>query len=91
MGIVESLIKEIEESKSHPDHVIAIGYSENEMNDIMKDKIIHSSGDGFYVSKIKNLYHVWEPSVTHAIADSAYEDLSCAIARCDYLAKNYKS
>lgn len=33
-------------------------------------------------------YHVWIPGITHSTCDSAYADLSCAVARCNYLAKN---
>jgi len=51
--------------------------------------ILHSQG-GYYVSnegsKLKPAYHVWAPGITHASCDSAYADLSCAVARCDYLA-----
>lgn len=53
--------------------------------------ILHSV-NGYYVSnegsrKSPN-YHVWIPEITHSICDSAYADLSCAVARCTYLAKN---
>jgi len=33
-------------------------------------------------------YHVWVPSVTHADCDSAYDDITLAVCRCDYLAKH---
>lgn len=50
------------------------------------------SVDDYWVSnegtKKNPLYHCWIPDVTHCYCDSAYEDLSCAVARCNYLAKN---
>lgn len=51
--------------------------------------------NGFYVTnegtKSSPLYHVWIPGITCATADSAYKDLSCAIARCKYLNKAIKN
>lgn len=48
--------------------------------------------NGFWVSnegsKQNPSYHVWVPSVTHSTCDSAYQDLSLAICRCNYLATN---
>lgn len=35
-------------------------------------------------------YHVWCNGITHSTCDSAYNDLSLAIARCNYLAKKQK-
>ena len=53
--------------------------------------ILHSI-DNYYVSnegtKNKPNYHVWVPDITHSKCDSAYNNLSLAIARCNYLAKN---
>jgi hypothetical protein len=47
--------------------------------------------NGFWVSnegtKKQPNYHVWVPGITHSTCDSAYNDLSCAVARCNYLAK----
>ena len=47
--------------------------------------------DGYFVTnegtKSKLNYHVWIPGVTHAECDSAYNDLSLAVCRCDYLCK----
>ena len=47
---------------------------------------------GFYVSnegtKQKPNFHVWVPEITHATCDSAYTDISLAVARCNYLAAN---
>lgn len=57
----------------------------------IKIGILHSVG-GYYVSnegtKKNPNYHVWIPGITHADCDSAYEDLSCAFARCNFLAMN---
>ncbi len=53
--------------------------------------ILHSV-DGYYISnegtKTKPSYHVWTPNGTHCIVDSAYNEISIAVARCNYLAKN---
>ena len=53
--------------------------------------ILHSI-NGYWVSnegtKQKPSYHVWIPSLTHSVCDSAYSDLSLAVCRCNYLAKN---
>lgn len=59
----------------------------------MEEIILHEV-NGFYVSnegkaKLPN-YHVWIPNTTHANCDSAYANLSLAVARCNYLAKHYK-
>ena len=53
--------------------------------------ILHSSNE-YWVSnegtKLKPNYHVWIPQVTHSICDSAYDDITIAVARCNYLAKS---
>lgn len=51
-------------------------------------KSIMFSNKGFYVEKIKNLFHVFVPGITHAICDSAYEEKDLAVSRCKYLSKN---
>jgi len=33
-------------------------------------------------------FHVWVPGITHSVCDSAYGDISLAVCRCNYLAKN---
>jgi len=59
----------------------------------IKIGILHSVGN-YYISnegtKIKPNYHVWVPGVTHSTCDSAYNDLSIAVSRCNYLAKRNK-
>lgn len=56
--------------------------------------IIHDV-NGYYVSnegtKSKPNYHVWAPGIIHANCDSAYVDLSCAVARCNFLANKNKN
>lgn len=56
----------------------------------LKLGILHSN-NGFYVSnegsKNNPNYHVWIPTLTHAVCDSAYSDLSLAVCRCEYLAR----
>ena len=48
--------------------------------------------NGYWVSnevtKQNPSYHVWIPSVTHSVCDSAYSDLELAVCRCNYLEKN---
>lgn len=48
-------------------------------------KNIIFSKNGAYVEKIRDLYHVFVPNLTHASCDSAYKDKSIAIERCKYL------
>lgn len=48
-------------------------------------KVLHRN-KGYYVTKCDGLYHVWIVGITHSSCDSAYTDLSLAVARCDYLA-----
>lgn len=63
----------------------------NGTKDDIKIGILHSVG-GYYVSnegtKQSPNYHVWIPGVTHATCDSAYNELSLAVCRCNYIAKN---
>lgn len=62
----------------------------NATTDDLKTGILHSAG-GFYVSnegsKKQPNYHVWVPGITCSSCDSAYNDLSLAVSRCNYLAK----
>lgn len=55
--------------------------------------IIHED-NGFYVpnegTKAKPNFHVWIPGSTHSTCDSAYNEISLAIARCNYLSKRRK-
>jgi len=54
--------------------------------------ILHQN-KGYYVSNEGSVtnpsYHVWRPGITQAKADSAYQELSLAISRCNYLAKTH--
>lgn len=56
---------------------------------IKEEGILHSV-NGYYVSnegtKNKPNYHVWIPGITHAVCDSAYNEISLAVCRCNYLA-----
>ena len=66
-------------------------YEPNGTKEDVKIGILHSV-DGYWVSnegtnKNPN-YHVWIPSITHSVCDSAYNEISLAVARCNYLAKN---
>lgn len=56
-----------------------------------KSKMLHSV-NGYYVTnegtKDEPNFYVWMLNVTHAISDSAYNEITLAVARCNYLAKN---
>lgn len=66
-------------------------YEPNGTPEDIKIGILHDR-DGYYVSnegtKQKPNFHVWIPNVTHAVCDSAYDEISLAVARCNYLHKN---
>ena len=53
--------------------------------------ILHNVND-YYISnegtKQKPNFHVWVPNITCADCDSAYDDITLAVARCNYLAKH---
>ena len=53
--------------------------------------ILHNV-NGYYISnegtKQKPNFHVWVPNITCADCDSAYDDITLAVARCNYLAKH---
>lgn len=53
--------------------------------------ILHNE-NGYYISnegtKQKPKFHVWIPNITCADCDSVYDDISLAVARCNYLAKH---
>ncbi len=63
----------------------------NATPDDLKIGILHEI-DNYYVTnegtKKNPNFHVWVPGVTHSTCDSAYSDLSLAVCRCNYLAKN---
>ena len=51
--------------------------------------IIHENGK-FWVYKLRaDHFQVNAIGVTHSVCESAYEDVSLAISRCDYLAKRF--
>ena len=54
---------------------------------MIKEKdIMHENGK-FWVLRKGGVFYVMVAGVTHSSSDSAYEDLSLAIYRCDYLAR----
>jgi len=65
--------------------------TETDAGEDLKLGILHSRR-GYWVSnegsKSNPSFHVWIPGITHSACDSAYSDLSLAVARCDYLAFN---
>ncbi len=65
-------------------------YIPNGTKEDVKLGILHSM-DGYHVTNegTKELpnFHVWIPDVTHAKCDSAYNDISLAVARCNFLHK----
>lgn len=64
-------------------------YQPNGTPEEIKLNILHSVAD-YYISnegtEANPNYHVWVQGITCASSDSAYNDLSFAIARCNYLA-----
>lgn len=58
----------------------------------MKERDILHENNGYYVAKNKNgLYLVFVPKLTYAESEeTGYEDLSLAVARCNYLAGRNK-
>ena len=66
-------------------------YEPNGTEEEVKLGILHNV-NGYWVSnegtKQKPNYHVCIPSVTHSFCDSDYADVTIAVARCNYLAKN---
>ena len=66
-------------------------YEPNGTNEQVKFGVLHNV-NGYWVSnegtKQKPSYHVWIPSVTHSVCDSAYAELDLAVCRVNYLAKN---
>lgn len=73
--------------------ILADKYAPNGTKEDIENGILHSVG-GHYITNEGNkrnpAYHVWKPKTTHAEADSAYGDISLAVARCNYLAKTHK-
>ena len=66
-------------------------YQPNGTEEDIEIGILHSL-EGYYVSnegtKKEPNYHVWIPNITHATCDSAYSDITLAVARCNYLHEN---
>lgn len=54
-----------------------------------EDDILHER-NGYWVKNDrrsgKQIFTVMRSGLTHSVSDSSYDDLSLAIARCDYLA-----
>lgn len=51
-----------------------------------ENQIKHENGN-FWVLEERKTFTVFRNGFTHATSDSAYDDLSLAVARCNYLAK----
>jgi len=66
-------------------------YEANGTKEDLEIGILHSK-KGYYITnegtKSKPNYHVWIPNFTHAVCDSAYNDISLAVCRCNYLYEN---
>lgn len=65
-------------------------YQPNGTPEDVKYGILHEV-DGYWVSnegtKKEPNFHVWIPTITHSVCDSAYNDITLAVCRCNYLAK----
>ena len=66
-------------------------YQANGTKEDIKIGILHEVKQ-YYVSnegtKSSPNFHVWIPNGTHVVCDSAYNDITLAVCRCNYLAKN---
>lgn len=66
-------------------------YQPNGTKEDIKLGILHET-NGYWVSnegtKTKPNFHVWVPTITHSVCDSAYADITLAVCRCNYLEKN---
>lgn len=66
-------------------------YQPNGTQEEVSLNILHNV-NGYYVSnegtKDKPVFCVWVPNLTHCVSDSAYSEISIAVVRCNYLAKN---
>jgi len=66
-------------------------YQPNGTKENIKLNILHEI-NGFYISNEGNKrnpnFHVWRPNGTHVKIDSAYSEISLAVARCNYIANN---
>lgn len=66
-------------------------YDPNGTREDIKLGILHSV-NGYWVSnegsKKEPNFHVWVPNGTHTVCDSAYDDITLAVCRCNYLEKN---
>lgn len=64
-------------------------YSPNGTAEDIEYGILHNI-NGYWVSNEgsnkKPNFHVWIPTLTHSVCDSAYADISLAVCRCNYLA-----
>jgi hypothetical protein len=50
--------------------------------------ILHENRDIWVGREARDVFTVYVAGITHSKADSSYDDLSLAVARCDYLAKS---
>ena len=53
----------------------------------MREKDIKHENGNYWVGKTRDAFTVFVTGATHSVSDSAYADVSLAVARCDYLAK----
>ena len=66
-------------------------YQPNGSKDDIRMGILHNV-NGYYISdegtKNNPSFHVWVPDGVCCTCDSAYDDISLAVCRCNYLAKH---
>jgi|GEM_PF-1453992 len=69
-------------------------YTPNATPENIRLNILHEAGN-YWISnegtKKAAAFHVWEIGITHSTCDSAYNDMSLAVARCNYLAERKES
>ena len=58
------------------------------MRRLTESNIVHEVGN-FWVCAEDGAFTVYKIGITHSVADSAYNDLSLAVARANYLNKRY--
>lgn len=66
-------------------------YKPNGTREEIKLGILHSTKNGYWVSqelhKGQEVFQVWIPDGTCCVSTEAYEDISLAVARCNFLSQ----
>ncbi|AGO48794.1 hypothetical protein Phi46:3_gp050 [Cellulophaga phage phi46:3] len=68
-------------------------YNPNGTKEEISLNILHTSGSCYVSNEGTNKkpnYHVWKPNGCYCIVDSAYSDITIAVARCNYINQSIK-